>query len=95
MSLASIADARARFGRPRHKPADEPPLVHGDASQPAAHDRSAVALVVVDGTARRRPVRLERRAQTSATMHEGLQVGDLAILLPGDTLADRVRVRVR
>jgi hypothetical protein len=50
---------------------------------------------VVDGTARRRPVRLERRAQTSAAVHEGLQVGDLAILFPGDTLADGVRVRVR
>jgi hypothetical protein len=40
-------------------------------------------------------VRLERRAQTSAAVHEGLQVGDLAILFPGDTLADGVRVRVR
>ena len=59
-------------------------------------DRDGWAVfVVVDGTARRRPVRLERRAQTSAAVHEGLQVGDLAILFPGDTLADGVRVRVR
>lgn len=57
-------------------------------------DRDGWAVfVVVDGTARGRPVRLERRAQTSAAVHEGLQVGDLAILFPGDTLTDGVRVR--
>ncbi len=59
-------------------------------------DRDGWAVfVVIDGVARKRSVMLARRSQTSAAVQEGLQVGDLAILFPGDTLADGVRVRAR
>ena len=59
-------------------------------------DRDGWAVfLVVDGIARRRAVTLARRSQTMAAVQEGLQPGDLAILFPGDTLADGVRVRAR
>ena len=57
-------------------------------------DRDGWAVfLVIDGVGRRRPVTLERRSQTAAAVQAGLQPGDVAILFPGDTLADGVRVR--
>ena len=59
-------------------------------------DRDGWAVfLVVDGIAHKRPITLARRSQASAAVQEGLQAGELAILFPGDTLADGVRVRAR
>jgi HlyD family secretion protein len=59
-------------------------------------DREGWAVfVVVDGIARRRSVTLARRSQSSAAVQEGLLVGDLVVLFPGDTLADGTRVTAR
>lgn len=50
---------------------------------------------VEDGRARRRPVEIAQRAETTAAVRQGLSPGDTVILFPTDAISDGVRVRPR
>jgi hypothetical protein len=51
--------------------------------------------VVVQGVAHRRSVVLSQRAETSASVQQGLNPGDTVILFPTDAIAEGVRVQPR
>jgi HlyD family secretion protein len=51
--------------------------------------------VVVQGVAHRRSVVLSQRAETSASVQQGLKPGDTVILFPTDAIAEGVRVQPR
>lgn len=59
-------------------------------------DKDGWAVFAVEnGRARRRPVEIAQRAETTAAVRQGLSPGDTVILFPTDAISDGVRVRPR